>query len=618
VLGGAGRCTLAGMPIRRLPRRDFLRVTVVSVLSTGALPLAGCSGGDDSNGDSGGGNDGGGERPAWPSSDDDVLATFPQGIASGEPRPDSVILWTRVEPASGSEGDDIDVVYDVATDADFQDVVATGTATASASADHTLRLKLTDLSPFTTYYYRFLARGVWSDLGRTKTAPTDDADTPVRFAFATCQDFIGRYYHAWAALMEEDDVDFVVFLGDYIYETDGDPSFMTVGDSSRGVTLPDGLEISATTKAAQSLADYRYLYKRYRSDADLKRVHAWFPFFTIWDDHEFANDCWSDHSTHFNDEQGPEQVTGQRQDADQAWYEYQPVGVEYDESASYPDDIKIYRTRRYGKHMELFLTDERYYRDDHVVPEGSEQNVALAHLNQYSEIGSRIFVGKDAFDPMEADAKPTMLGATQKGWLIDALNASTATWKIWGSEVQLAQMVADLTGFTEVNEIVRNKYYLTCDQWDGYRTERAEILQAVSGVDNLVTIVGDVHAFYAAELHVDFDDPASSPVAVEYTVGGITSQAIASAAESVLSDPTFESLGLLNLIPSFDQILLDKNPHYKHANSFGNGIATCDLSADEVKFTFLEVGDVTDPSDTGVKKRVTMRTVAGSHTVEML
>lgn len=588
---------------RPIRRRDFLQFTLVTALVPALGPLAGCSGSEDESSTS---------KKASPP--EDILRVFPQGLASGDPRPDGVILWTRVEPDRAAPAE-IPVTYDVATDAAFENVVATGEVVATAASDHTVRLKVTKLEAFTTYYYRFTALDVTTDAGRTKTAPKADQDVPVRFAFAACQDFVGRYYHSWKALLDEDAVDFVVFLGDYVYETDGNPSFMTPTEA-RKIVLPDGLSLGENSgKAAQTLADYRALYKRYRSDENLKKAHASFPFVCIWDDHEFGDDCWQDHTTHFSELDGnTEQVTSQREDADQAWFEYQPADVEYDEAGHYPADIKIYRKLRFGKHMELFLTDQRYFRSDHVIPEGpTDSTVGKVLAN--SGIGSRIFVLKSGFDPKEAAAKPTMLGQEQKQWLVDSVTASDATWKIWGSETQLAQMIADLSSFTTLPPLFQDTWYLTVDQWDGYRSERGEILSALSGVENLVVVTGDIHAFYASELHADFDAPAAKPVGVEYVVAGISSQAIAPAAKSVLDQPTFASFGLGDLVPQWDDLLKVASPHYRYANSFVNGIAVCDVSAEMVEVTFLIVGDVQDATP-GAVTRASFRTKAGTSLVE--
>jgi alkaline phosphatase D len=598
----------------RIVRRDFLRITVVSALGV-AAPTLGCSSDEDSSSDPG-------PKPVPPVSEDpNTLRVFPQGVASGDPSPTSVLLWTRVQPATAG---DVRLHFEVARDLAFEDVVAEDDAIALADADHTLRLKIDNLQPSTTYYYRFAGEGAVSDIGRTKTAPRDNRDVPVKFAFASCQDFVGRYYHAWRALVEEaPDADFVLHLGDYIYETDGDPDFQTPTEQ-RSVALPDGLQLGPNSYAARTLADYRQLYKTYRSDRDLRRAHQLFPFIVIWDDHEFGNDAWQDHTTHFSDEQGDEKNPEQRDAASRAWFEYQPADVTYDPDASYPDRIRIYRKLRYGKHVELFMTDQRYYRAEHLIPEGP-LDASVLKITPNSAIGSRIFLLKEGpngagFDPKEAAAKPSMLGAEQKQWLIDGLTRSNATWKIWGSETQLAQMVADLTDpELDLADFLRQKFYLTTDQWDGYRSERAEILSAVSSVDNLLVVTGDIHAFYGAELHVDFDNPGPKPVGVEYVVGGISSQGVAPAAAGVLGgNETFVSFGLPQLIPRFDELLQYGSPHYKFANSSANGVAVCEVSAGAADVTFLIVGDVTKPEYDGALTRVRMRTRSKSGRVELL
>ena len=460
-------------------RRSFLKGLIITV---GAVPLAAC---DDETEDTG---------PSTDPADQDRV--FPQGLASGDPKAGSVILWVRVEPEGESGA--IPLTYELSKTDDFAEIVASGDLTVEEAADHTLRLKVTELEAFTVYFYRFTSRDVISPTWRTKTAPAEGDDVNVRFGFASCQDYIGRYYHSWkafAAEAEANPVDFVLFLGDYIYETNGDPDFQESG-SERGVEIADGIQLledDPTIKAAKTLGDYRGLYKTYRSDPDLRKAHALAPFICIWDDHEFANDCWQDHSTDFNEAQGDEKSPERRHAATQAWFEYQPADVTFDEAAEPPNDITIYRKIRYGKHVELFMTDQRSYRSDHVIPEGATPegkppgapetvptyNAAGVSIFQNSEVFTRSFVIKEGFDALEAFVKPTMLGDTQKAWSIDAVTSSNATWKVWANETQLVQMLIDLTPF-DVPELFQAIYYFTVDQWDGFRTERAEILSARS------------------------------------------------------------------------------------------------------------------------------------------
>lgn len=607
----------------RLRRREFLRGLVVVVA---AAPLPAC-----------GSDDEGGEPakvgPIYDTDPAKQLQTFPQSIASGDPKPDSVILWTRALPASGTGP--VTVKYEIATDKLFGYMVATGDVTADENADHTVRVKVTELSPFKVYYYRFVVDGVSTATGRTKTAPTADQDVAVKFAFASCQDFVGRYYHSWAVLAEEEpNLDFVLFLGDYVYETNGDPDFQQ-SSSNRKIEIPDGIQLIPTedpnVKAASTLADYRGLYRQYRSDANLKRAHELYPFIAIWDDHEFANDCWQDHSTDFNDTEGLEQNTPRREAANQAWFEYQPADVPFDANATYPNDITIYRSLRYGKHVELFLTDQRSYRSDHAIPEGALTTdrppgapsdvptySEAGKLSQFQSIGSRNFVKKPGFDGIEAFVKPTMLGDTQKSWLVGAITGSDASWKIWGNETQLIQMLIDISPFPKVPALFKGVYYFTVDQWDGYRTERTEILEQLANVENLVALTGDIHAFYAAELHVDFDNPGPKPIGVEYVTAGISSSPVQEiTAVAVLSLDPSGSFGLADLVPQFDQILTSTSPHYKYANSAAHGVSVIEVDKKkEIRVHFFHIADVKTESWDGTFERVSFRTASGSNVVE--
>jgi len=350
-----------------LKRRDFLRATLITA---GALMVPGCS-----------------SDPEQPTPDrrlTDGEAFFPQSVASGDPKPGSVILWTRLED-SARASEDLDVLLEVSEDKSFATVLDLpadkGKLQAQAKYDHCVKVKLAGLAAGTTYYYRFIyekdGKSYVSHTGRTKTAPDEGADVPVRFAYVSCQDYIGRYYNSYIPLAEED-VDFVVHLGDYIYETTGDPSFQDT--SGRAVKFTDEAGAIAfqtpdgTYYAAKSLDNYRELYKSYRSDKNLQRVHELFPMIVVWDDHEYSNDCHGAVAAYFNGEQD-ETDEARRKNANQAWFEYQPVDYAagddftYDPAAAYPNDLRIYRDFVFGKHLHLVMTDLRTFRADHLIPE---------------------------------------------------------------------------------------------------------------------------------------------------------------------------------------------------------------------------------------------------------
>lgn len=393
-----------------MQRRTFLKTLLVSA---GALSgLAACV--DDSTqttadtgiaDGSGDGSGSGSDTTPVPLNVVAAPALFPQSVASGDPRPGSVILWTRL--LDGDASADTALELEVATDADFADIVllegsASKQLTALADHDHCVKVRVTDLSPATSYFYRFSVvrdgeRRV-SKTGRTRTAPATDADTAVRFAFVSCQDFAGKYYNTYARLNREE-LDFVVHLGDYIYETTSDPAFQATSPD-RSVTFDDregSILFNAGTDsefgAASSLDNYRQLYRTYRSDADLQQAHERFPFLVIWDDHEFSDDCHGATATYFDGRQDELSVS-RRMRANQAWWEYQPVDYEdrpdfaYDSSAAWPDDLRIYRRLRFGRHMELSLTDLRTYRSDHLIAEDAYPGQVLVTADQLAAAGA--------------------------------------------------------------------------------------------------------------------------------------------------------------------------------------------------------------------------------------
>jgi alkaline phosphatase D len=589
-------------------RRGFVKAVVASA----AVPLPGCAGSDEL--------DAPGESIPEPSPAAEADLAFPQGIASGDPRADGVLLWTRVEPPVSDEP--VVVRWYVALDEAFTEPIASGELTAEPDADHTVRVRLVDLMPHTWYWYRFAAELpdgiVTTQTGRTKTAPTADMEAPVRFAVTSCQEYVGRWYHAWRRLAErESELDFVLFLGDYVYESIADPRFQPLG-SPRSLTLPDGMSLDGTpgNLVAVTLADYRALYRQYRSDPDLRRIHALYPFVVIWDDHEFSNDGWQDVANEFDGERGLERDTARRQAATRAWFEHLPVDVPFDADAAFPDDVITYRALRYGRHAELLLTDQRYYRDDHLVPE-TEASLQVGKFMPNSALGSRILALKEGYDELEAATPLSMLGATQERWLVDAISRSDATWKLWGSALMMAQLVIDLREVEEAPLLLRNAFYFKVDQWDGFRSERARILGQLAGVRDLVVLSGDLHGNYAAHLRPDFDDPTTPPTAVELTVTGISSISLQEQLDTITAtDPMLADTGLDQVTHLFDDNLRTTGPHFVYANSSAYGYAVVELDGAELRVRFEELMRVTDPVDDGAGTTVAFRVRSGTSTLE--
>jgi alkaline phosphatase D len=312
---------------------------------------------------------------------------FPQSLLSGDPKPDSVILWTRVEDSAAS---DMKVQLQVATDKEFSDIRVDEMLNAYSDNDHCLKVRVTDLDPYTTYYYRFVYINdevqYVTNVGRTKTAPAPNADQVVKFAFVSCQDYVGRYYNAYLSILDQPELDFIVHLGDYIYETTGDPEFQATDGRSFEFTDSDGaIKIGQGDKAyyaAQSLSNYRELYKTYRSDDVLREVHENFPMIAIWDDHEFSDDSWQNVAT-TTDGASDEKNLKRKQDSERVYFEYMPIDHEHandktidlgqgelaiSEDHLFPN-TQIYRDFNFGKNVQLLMTDFRTHRPDHLIPE---------------------------------------------------------------------------------------------------------------------------------------------------------------------------------------------------------------------------------------------------------
>jgi alkaline phosphatase D len=491
---------------------------------------------------------------------------FPLSVAAGDPRPNGAVLWTRLAPQSGPAR----VAVQVAEDAAFSRVLARGVVTTDAARDWTVKVQASSskLRPHTTYHYRFIFNKTASRPGRFKTLPAPDAPVErLRFAFISCQDYTNGYYTALRHLAAED-VDFVVHLGDYIYETVRDVSFQA--GQVRPIALPSGRD------RAEDLADYRFLYRTYRSDEDLQRVHERFAFISIWDDHEFANDCYREYDTDSTDE-AANRAAQRRQDANRAWSEYIPAGVEFDPARDPLSSLRIYRSFQFGTLLELALTDERLYRDG--------PPCGLATQDRYLTPGC----------PERTNPARSMLGGAQRQWLLDTLTRSSRTWKIWGNQVMVMQFkftrdhVASL--FPALPGAGRSDVFFTIDAWDGYPAERAQLLRALraAGTRNVVTITGDIHTFIAGYQKEDFEDPQSPPVAPCFVAGSVTS--------SNFNEIVTLGLGGQRMPPLAELTAAARtsNPHMEYLNSSGHGYNLVEVSPEALVCTMKSVDTVRQP-----------------------
>ncbi|MFF5260210.1 alkaline phosphatase D family protein [Actinomadura viridis] len=497
---------------------------------------------------------------------------FPQSVASGDPSPDGVVLWTRVAPDAAGAVPGGRVAYEIAADEGFRTPLVRGVTTAEAERDHTVKVRVTAraLRPWQTYYYRFVVGGTASRTGRFRTLPAPGASPAgLRFGYISCQDYTNGYYTALRHLARED-VDFIVHLGDYIYETTADSSFQ--GAQVREITLPSG------RTRAETLDDYRALYKIYRSDPDLQRLHERFTMIQTWDDHEFANDGYGAYDTDSDDE-AANYAPDRKLASVRAWSEYATAGARFDPSGGPTGALTIYRTLRFGGLMDLVLTDERTYR--------SKPPCGLGMLRLYATPGC----------PERLNPDRTMLGAEQRAWFTEQITTSTATWKVWANEVMcmqlklldvyLRQLFPSLPTLPlPTRPDGRFSVFLTLDQWDGFPVERARLLTAFRNVDNLVTITGDLHTFGAGYLRPDFDDPSQAPVGVSLLGGSVTSS-------NFVEMATLGQGGLL-VPPETDLTwaLRGSNPHLEYFNSAAHGYVVMDVTPSGITATMKAVRSI--------------------------
>jgi alkaline phosphatase D len=407
---------------------------------------------------------------------------FTLGVASGDPDASSVVLWTRLAPdplnGGGMPDDDIAVTWDISGSADFANVVASGNETAAAAHGHSVHATV----PLDqgTWYYRFRVGQYTSPVGTTRPAPAADAaPVDVKFAVANCQNYANGYYAAHRDLAEQKP-EFVVFLGDYIYEDPGTPD-------NTDITARIHLGPEPTT-----LIDYRNRYARYKTDPNLQAAHVVAPWFVIWDDHEVENNY---AGLTPQDPADAPTFAARRFAAYEAWWEHQPVRL--DPPVGPDQEYRIYREVQWGKLIGMALLDGRQYRTDQACGD-----ITLSTAPACAEV----------LDPAR-----TMIGDAQEKWLYDNLDASTSIWNVIANQV----VFADATF---------NGAVLNYDQWDGYPLQRQRILQhlADAKVPNVVILTGDIHLAAVAQLRAG-DRGTGTSVGAEFITTSISSDGLITA-----------------------------------------------------------------------------------------
>ncbi|MEU9145350.1 alkaline phosphatase D family protein [Streptomyces sp. NPDC048349] len=498
---------------------------------------------------------------------------FLHGVASGDPLPDGILLWTRVTPTAeavpGSGlGPAVQVAWEVAADKNFSGVVASGTVTASAATDHTVKVDVRGLQPQTPYWYRFTAGSTVSPTGRTRTTPGHDVTTSgVRFGVVSCANWESGYFSAYRHLAARTDLDAILHLGDYIYEyqSGGYPEAKYV------------VRAHEPRHEIVSLADYRTRHGTYKTDADLQALHHAHPVIAIWDDHEFANDAWAGGAE--NHTAGAEgEWAARAAAAKQAYFEWMPVRASIAGT--------VYRRLRFGTLADLHLLDLRSFRSQQVK------------------------VGSGSVD----DPERTLTGRAQLDWLKSGLATSDATWKLVGTSVMIspvafASLPAHLIGpLAKLLGLPEGGIAVNVDQWDGYTDDRKELLGHLKdrGVKNTVFLTGDIHMAWANEVPVNMATyPGSGTAATEFVVTSVTSDNL----DDILHVPA-DTASLVA-----ESAIKAANWHVKWLDMDAHGYGVLDVTAERSQMDYYVVSDKRRQDATAAWSR-SYRTLNGTQKVE--
>lgn len=498
---------------------------------------------------------------------------FRHGVASGDPLPDGILLWTRVTPTAeaipGSGlGPDTEVGWTVARDKAFTNVVAKGSTTATAATDHTVKADIRGLAPATDYWFRFSAGGTDSPAARTRTAPAADAAVSnLRFGVVSCANWEGGYFSSYRHLAARGDLDAWLHLGDYIYE---------YGTGEYG-TRDTVVRPHAPTHEILTLADYRVRHGRYKTDADLQALHAAAPVVAIWDDHEFANDAWSGGAE--NHTEGTEGTWSTRRSAaKQAYFEWMPVRPAIAGTT--------YRRLRFGRLADLSLLDLRSFRSQ------------------------QLAVGSGSVD----DPERTITGRAQLDWLKAGLKASDTTWRLVGNSVMISPFaIGSLTAgllkpLAELLGLPKEGLALIPDQWDGYTDDRRELLAHLrtNAIRNTVFLTGDIHMAWANDVPVDAGTyPLSPSAATEFVVTSVTSDNL----DDLLKVPE----GTVTAIAA--PIIRAANRHVHWVDTDRHGYGVLDITADRAQLDYYVLSDRTKANATSAWSR-SYRTRSGTQKLE--
>jgi alkaline phosphatase D len=496
-------------------------------------------------------------------------AVFQYGVASGDPRPRRVVLWTRVTPTKDATpgsgvGPAVDVTWEIALDKRFRRVVRRGTERTSAARDHTVKVDARRLTPDTWYFFRFRVGHHVSPVGRTWTAPRANA-TPdhLRFGVVSCANLQAGFFSAYRHLAERDDLHAILHLGDYLYE---------YGPGEYGYGQKN-VDVRAHVPAHEmvTLADYRQRHGQYKQDPDLQALHARYPFIVTWDDHEVTNDQWAGGAENHQAAEGD--YAARRAQAHRAYDEWLPVRMAG--TARLGDGTGLFRELTFGKLAQVTMLDLRTYRDEQVKASAPTPVPSLA--------------------AQVSDPERTITGRAQLEWLKQALRRARPQWKLVGNPVMIApvtfaQLPADL--IDPVNDVTgllpRDGAPYNVDQWDGYTDDRRELFTHLRHrrLRDVVFLTGDIHSGWACDLPQDVATyPVGESAGVEFVCTSVTS--------NNLKDITGSPARTSSL--AVEGIIQANNRHVKYLNFDDHGYSVLDVTPARAQMDWFVIGDRADP-----------------------
>ncbi|WP_111765594.1 alkaline phosphatase D family protein [Nakamurella deserti] len=503
---------------------------------------------------------------------------FAFGVASGDPTATSVLLWTRITPTpdaipGSGRGQAVTVKWEVATDEGFTVILQRGATRTAADRDHTVKVVVDRLDPYTRYFFRFTSCGATSPVGRTQTAPDEPGVThALRLAFVSCSNYTGGFFTAYRGLAARDDLDAILHLGDYVYEYGNDPAEAGVAGSGDryGPAALIGTRDHQPSTEMVSLEDYRVRHALYKSDPDAQAAHRRHPWIVIFDDHEIANDAYAtgaeNHETQDDPDTsytGPGEPAGVRAEGEflarrarafQAYLEWMPIREPAQYQPQPHQGRQFFRRFSFGDLADLSVVETRQNRSRQVpTTSGGLLNPALA-------------------DPTRHLPEPEQLT-----WLTQGIRESRKRWHLIGNQTVFARVYAvPRTG-------VLPGQIFNADQWDGYQADQSALLTAMSkATTNPVVLTGDIHSSWANELP---GNPTTYPVdrnsvGVEFVCPSVTSdgfkEVLGSAAAAQGATAAFQAI----------------NPWVRFLDGIGHGFAVVDVTPDRVQtdFWFLRSG----------------------------